>query len=926
MQKKFLIGIILVCLVGIISFFYVFLKKKSQVFQNNVYELISDNTVLFAEIKDIENFLTLSDSSQNSSEGLHVFPIISEALTVLQPLDSTIKLHSDFDVFLKNQFVISVLQIAKNKLDYVFLLPLTSDFQVANAHKFMQKSFSTFSVDSYNYDGKHTIYNFVQAESKKANLSYTICNNTLIIGFSRMFIEGAIRSYIDKANITHIADFTKVKKTAGNRVYANVYINFNRFPQLISIITAEEHKSSFMQSFKLASWSEFDIIQHKNALMLTGYSTTSAAGEYLQIFKNQQAVKFSIPQVIPSGITNFLSIGISDKKKFKQDYESYLTEKHEFDSYQSRLKAINEQFSTESQPVKVDELMYSILDNELAVVHGASSGTDKYENSFVVCKTIGKQSAQDAFLPIIDSYCEKQSVKLSDITFNYTIDNESIYKIYKLPTSKIPYALWGDFFAQIEANYITFIQNHIVFGKTLPALQRYIAAFELKKILAHDYAFNKTQNNVLDSYNLYVYSNVARSIDMYSEFLDAKSKTFLQNNSQVLKQCNSLVVQIKAGAGMYYNNIFLNYNSSVEDRPHTLWESYTDTTIICKPKIYNHQGVGTSILVQDGYYNLLSLNSNGKVQWKMNIKEPIISDFYMVDFYKNGKYQYMFNTPSYIYLIDRLGNFVETYPVKLPSKATSSIAVIDYNNTKDYRIFVACEDKNIYLYSKKGTQISDWKSEPTETIVRTPLQHFEYEGKDYLVYADTYNMYIVDRQGKTRVRVKEQILKSPNNAFVFEPKTANTAARFVTTDIGGNVKYIDLQGNVQTLELEPRSENHFFEYKDFNNDGKNDFMFVDNKNLHIISQKKKLISSFTFENSIELRPIVYSFSKTNLKIGVVDNTSARVYLINSNGSLHKGFPLKGNSLFSIGYVYPQSQSFNLIIGSDKKFLYNYEVR
>ena len=103
-------------------------------------------------------------------------------------------------------------------------------------------------------------------------------------------------------------------------------------------------------------------------------------------------------------------------------------------------------------------------------------------------------------------------------------------------------------------------------------------------------------------------------------------------------------------------------------------------------------------------------------------------------------------------------------------------------------------------------------------------------------------------------------------------------------------------------------------------------MFVDNQELEIISQQKKNISNFVFQAPITMRPVVYKFSDNVYKIGVVDNTNSKVYVINGNGTLHKGFPLKGKSLFTIGFLYKHSNTFNLIIGGEENFLYNYEIK
>ena len=68
---------------------------------------------------------------------------------------------------------------------------------------------------------------------------------------------------------------------------------------------------------------------------------------------------------------------------------------------------------------------------------------------------------------------------------------------------------------------------------------------------------------------------------------------------------------------------------------------------------------------------------------------------YQIDFYKNGKLQLLFNTAAQLHLLDRNGNYVERYPVKLRSPATNGMALFDYEKSRDYRIFLAAEDKGV---------------------------------------------------------------------------------------------------------------------------------------------------------------------------------------------------------------------------------------
>ena len=95
--------------------------------------------------------------------------------------------------------------------------------------------------------------------------------------------------------------------------------------------------------------------------------------------------------------------------------------------------------------------------------------------------------------------------------------------------------------------------------------------------------------------------------------------------------------------------------------------------------------------------------------------------------------------------------------------------------------------------------------------------------------------------------------------------------------------------------------------------------------LETFNQKQKLIFDYSFGEAITDRSLFFQFPGNVRKIGVVAQQSNEIYLFNSNGTIYEGFPLEGKTLFSIGHMNPGTTKFNLIVGSNDGFLYNYEV-
>ena len=250
----------------------------------------------------------------------------------------------------------------------------------------------------------------------------------------------------------------------------------------------------------------------------------------------------------------------------------------------------------------------------------------------------------------------------------------------------------------------------------------------------------------------------------------------------------------------------------------------------------------------------------------------------------------------------------------------------DYEQSRDYRIFLAAEDKGVYLYDKEGSIVKGWNFGKTEGRVEDPIRHFRIGNRDYIVFADHFTCYILNRQGETRVSVKKHFPVSKNARFILESNTTGIKPRLALTDSSGRVRFIYFDGSVETVEIDRFSGDHFFEYSDLDGDGRKEFIFADKGELKVYEHDGSKRFIYDVKAAISYAPVVYQFTHDNKKIGLVSADNNKIYLFNKDGSLYNGFPLPGSTPFSIGVINRSSSKFNLIVGSGDNFLYNYSVQ
>jgi hypothetical protein len=405
-------------------------------------------------------------------------------------------------------------------------------------------------------------------------------------------------------------------------------------------------------------------------------------------------------------------------------------------------------------------------------------------------------------------------------------------------------------------------------------------------------------------------------------FLNEDIINALRSNKNSLDKIQAAGYQFASSNGMIYNSLSIKFKEEAREESTTEWETLLDTTASIKPFFFtNHITGAKEIFIQDMKNSTYLINAAGRVLWKVPLNEQIISTIYMIDYFRNGKYQLLFSGRNFIHILDRNGNYVERYPVKLRSPASNSLAVFDYDNNQNYRLFVAGDDKMIYSYDKTGNVVKGWKPFRTAGQVKAEISYFKASGKDYLVACDESSIYFLDRTGNKKISLKEPATKARGSALRLNQ---GSDAFLICSSPDGTIQYIYFDGSIKKFSLKKFSSEHTFDYFDVDGDGFGEYIFIDKGMLYLYDHNKSELISRDF-GSIDLGgPINFVFSASDRKIGVFDINKKLIYLIDKNGETMNGFPLRGASMFSIGKLSDKS-GWHLIVGGTDRFLYNYKI-
>jgi len=922
MIRKVLFWTVAVILMGILVYAYLELRRGN-IQKADVIQAVPTDAAILINTHDLNGFIREEMTRNKIWQELGALQNIGEFQETLDQLDSILLDDREIaGLYRGTDISFSLHKSGRNNFDYIMYYPMESKGDDKQILRFIQDKLpdgSTLSNRRYN---EIRVYDVV-IPGYQRSFSFTFSHGLLLLSRSSILLEEAIRQVETSQGVADEPGFEEVAQTAGRNVAGNIFLDYKTIPAIISHLFNDRHSQRVKNFVHFANWSEMDVNIRPDAVLLNGFTYSGTGAEdLLSIILKHQPQRLDIEAVIPENMVAFIALGLDDFPEFKRDYTEHLEIHGNERAYLKELKALNEKYKMD-----LDKIFLPVMDRQVALVMTDVRNFGWDENTYVVCNTKSRSLAEEKLREFLSIVAEKDGIALSSLIIQRPINNDVNYTFFQVPVPYLPGKIFGKIFDGVNSKYCAFYDNYLIFGNSIPALSKYIHANQLGNNLSSNLDFHRFSEYLASRSNLYFYLNIPASGKLMKKFLREDLVNKFEKEEEHFSKFQAFAYQITSENNLAYNNIILKYTPDMRDEAQTVWESRLDDPVVVKPRLVtNHYTGEKEIFVQDEGNNIYLLNNSGRILWKQKIQGRIMGDVYQVDFYKNGKLQLMFNTREHIHLLDRNGNYVERFPVALRSPATNGMALFDYEKSRDYRIALAGEDRGVYLYDKTGNLVKGWNVLKTEGDVNMTLKHFRVGSNDYIVFADHFTTYILNRRGETRVRVGKHFPVAKNTNIILESTTTGIKSRLAMTDSLGRVHFIYFDGTVETVELGTYSGEHYFEYSDLDGSGRREFIFIDGRELRIFTHDGSRKFSRTFKSAITRAPVIYQFSHGNKKIGLVSEGMNELYMVNNDGSLYNGFPLLGSTPFSIGVINKTTSKFNLIVGSDGNFLYNYSVQ
>jgi hypothetical protein len=441
---------------------------------------------------------------------------------------------------------------------------------------------------------------------------------------------------------------------------------------------------------------------------------------------------------------------------------------------------------------------------------------------------INDRTAKVLAIEIKDSALVKEAVKyLSDSLLS--IQNNNVYRLNSTEAN-LAGLLFGEL-TEINAVYAFVYGNYLFLHENPETAMFYLSSLVNNSSFAQNEMFmNYAKDNLLVSFNYQWYSalNKNNSVvrDVFSFVTDSSAKAFNKLSDASINIVNyKNLLQFRA-------NVKYQSASQNKDVP-GLWTCEADTFITGKPWLFvNHKSNENELIFQDANNNLYLVNATGNILWKKPVGAPIISDVYTVDAFKNNKFQILFSTTDHLHLIDRNGNYVQGFPVKLPASATNPLTLLDYDNSKDYRIIMACSDNRIYNYYVNGTKNEKFTPIRTDQPVVTKVKYAKVGASDYIIANDREGkIYVYSRRGEGRIDLSNKLITDNKDFYVEVSNNIQNTKLYYFDDKNSLLESINLMDKKDIVKVGSDFESADYSFELIDDDKKMDIVILDKTKL-----------------------------------------------------------------------------------------------
>ena len=627
----------------------------------------------------------------------------------------------------------------------------------------------------------------------------------------------------------------------------------------------------------LGGQSAWNLSFKSDALILTGESETVHKKEnYLELFAAQQKSAQTLSGYFPEYTASFLSFAISDRRAFDTGLRALFEARKEASQLDAQFATIKE-----SKNIDFTEDVRPVFAQEFAWVEQSNS-------------------TELAFIKLHDT---TEFVALRSRLASPTGEG-----MYRFDHANIPFALYGDPLKSFTRPYFLQLDSVLVLANHLSTLTAYQRDWKNSRLLANTLGFKNSERMQGNEANVTYFSRTSTSSAIIANLLRPAYREHYQDKAAFgYQDFYAWAFQLSGNNGAFQSSIYGVYRSddALGSRPD--WVYAFDNRPITAPQVFEHSDTSQFIFIQEQDHRVHAIHPSGTKLWSSVFHGRIVGETQQLE----DRSLVLVTDKNQLYRFDPNGESLPGFSLRMPYRPSYSPTIAQLDGEE--RILVPAGE-HILVYDLAGKLLDNWLDKTVDGDIL-----FGIQVHDNRVYVGTQkgNFYCFDAHGE---RLKKEHIPDTkfNNPISLVQNDKNRPALY-TVDTAQVAYTLDFEAEPQVYQLEWAGPHALLSFFPTTNGSLSKMAISQGAQLWV---KELRDSSLSFQYSLSTdlagRPQFFRQENQGYYIGLATQGTDLLYLLNEQGAVVDGFPVKGMPDFYYGKIDYNSATYLLCARRDRK--------
>ncbi|MDN5215403.1 hypothetical protein QQ020_25210 [Fulvivirgaceae bacterium BMA12] len=909
MKNKLFLILVIASIVGG-GGFYAY-KYFGNIYKVDTWTLVPNSAVM---VYESSNTVKVWNALQKKApwKNLLSIPFFRDLKENFESLDSLGGRSGQLDeLFRGNPFLISMHITGDDTFDYVYYIELkdlkSNDlanrilglFKEKKGHVFSQRKYKDFDV------------NEIRDVDSKGSFTYVNYKNFFIGSFTPHLVEDAIRNITGENLETFenqnaaLFNFSKLDNDDGN-----LYVNSEKISELYGTFASQK---GWNQLRFFSEQAFLDVTLTDKTLLLNGFSQVEkeANTTFLGTFKGQKPGKMQIQSYLPNRTAILFHLTFENAAAWKENLVRF---------WRKRVPNQMQKWEDLGNKHQFDvDAFFSWLGYEIGLATLESVNANEPEKILIINALDVNEGLKQ-----LNKSTELLAGSEQDTLY---IENYSGQEIRQIPIQNFPGLLLGPQFNGFKSCFYTVMDSYLVMANNVQVLKNLINDRELENVWSKSLRQTGFMESILEEANVSLIVNTLSVWNILQANLNPKWQRFSKKNAHQLRQFENISAQFSYVDNKFFTSLSMDFveKKPTDNQPQNymlVQNAFTETPIATKPFVVrNHVTNRREVLLQDQQHYLYLIGADGKTLWRDSIGAAIQGGITQIDYYGNGKLQYYFITDDALHVIDRLGNYVENFPIRVQSGLSLyQTSVVDYDKSKKYRFLVADKEGNIYMFDKRGKNLDGWQPRRLGNRLATPPFHIRVRGRDCIVAVQEDGVVnMLNRRGQMYPGFPFDLKDKINNPLFVNVGTSFKKSFFTSVTNSGLLVRFNFDGAIFERKqlLRPTKDATFKLAIDAL--GRTYIIARQEQNrVSVLDRNGEEIFEKDYAASGEMAVQYYDFGRGQRVYALTDQQQEFTYLYDADGKLINYQPIESG--FNIGLMYFESRkSFRVFKNYENNF-------